>query len=297
MKALLKRIQKPTTWYGAIKEWNYPNSNSIRSTSNLLILQFAPHCQSSNPTTMKSFHYAAIAIAAVASTAHVTMASCDSNSGLLEIGLFNILQVNANVYSKQCTKVDYASDFSVGFHTHIDLVETSTYQTDTKQYETFDVAELKVDAKLLSVITTIPTTLHHSYTSNGQLDSNVAIDLSIGTLDVSIPNIEIAVWTAVYGNCKPTSSTGRPINAQVLLIADIEFDLYLEDTSGQKTYVFVPMTPILRLDVDLKLFLDILLGLNIISNDHYLQKVQCSTSVAVGIVADLTVDTFSVKIQ
>lgn len=273
------------------------NRNRILFASVLLIPQFASPRKSLIPTTMKFCYHAGIALAAAASTAHLTMASCDSKSGLVEHGSFKISQSSEIGNGEQCTTVDFANDDSVGFHTHIDLVGTSAQETDTNQYETFDIAEPKIDAKLISDIKTIPATLDHSYNTTGQLVSNVAIGLNVGTLDVSVSDTEIDVWTAVYGDCKPTSTTGKPINAQVLLVDDVEFDLYEGDASDHKVYSFVPKTSIDNFNGDLKLFLDKVLELNVVSSDQYLQKVQCSTQVAVGVSADLTVGTFSVKVQ
>ncbi|KAL7686209.1 putative glycoside hydrolase family 12, glycoside hydrolase family [Plasmopara halstedii] len=249
---------------------------------------------------MKFFCPATIALAATASIAQATSLCGPSNNdnALIQIGLFKVLHNNWESPGTQCSVVDYTADYSIGFHTRLNIPETTSYETDhyhypSSHYKTFAATEVQVEAKVIASISSISTTLNHIYTSDGLLVSNVAISLFTGYQSI---DAAIMIWTALYGNCEPESTTGKPINTQILVIAGVSFDLYEGYLTDHKVYSFVPKSSMNYYSGDLKLFLNVLVDLKLVSNDHILQKVQGGTHVVAGINAQLTVEKFSVQI-
>ncbi|KAF1788725.1 Concanavalin A-like lectin/glucanase domain [Phytophthora cactorum] len=111
---------------------------------------------------------------------------------------------------KQCTGVDWSETTTIAWHTSYNI----TGDNDP-MFKSFAAAERDLQPYQISSIVTIPTSFDFSYTSDGDMVSNVAYDMFTSWTPAGHPNFELMVWLATYGGAKPKSTTGLPIKTNI----------------------------------------------------------------------------------
>ncbi|KAF4213855.1 hypothetical protein CNMCM5878_009917 [Aspergillus fumigatiaffinis] len=202
--------------------------------------------------------------------------------------------VNNNLWGKssgsgsQCTYVDSISNSGVAWHT------TWTWSGGDNQVKSYANSQVSLTKKLVSQISSIPTTVQWSY-DNTNTRADVAYDLftaaDINHVTYS-GDYELMIWLARYGSVQPIGSQIDSVS-----IAGHTWELWY-DGSTQKTYSFVSATPITSFSGDVMDFWDYLTSRHgYPASSQYLINMQFGTEPFTGGPATLRVSQWTASVN
>ncbi|EAW19666.1 glycoside hydrolase family 12 protein [Aspergillus fischeri NRRL 181] len=202
--------------------------------------------------------------------------------------------VNNNLWGKssgsgsQCTYVDSISNSGVAWHT------TWTWSGGDNQVKSYANSQVSLTKKLVSQISSIPTTVQWSY-DNTNTRADVAYDLftaaDINHVTYS-GDYELMIWLARYGSVQPIGSQIDSVN-----IGGHTWELWYGG-STQKTYSFVSATPITSFSGDVMDFWDYLTSRHgYPASSQYLINMQFGTEPFTGGPATLRVSQWTASVN
>ncbi|PKY07534.1 endoglucanase I precursor [Aspergillus campestris IBT 28561] len=188
----------------------------------------------------------------------------------------------------QCTTLDGGSDAGVAWHT------TWTWSGGENSVKTYPNSGLVLEPKLVSDITSIPSTAEWSY-DNTDIRADVAYDLftaaDINHVTYS-GDYELMIWLGQYGEVGPIGSVidSAEVGGQT-------WDIYNGPNGDMNVYSFVAAEPVTSFDTDIKEFFTYLTEKQSYPADQqYLLTVQFGTEPFTGGEATLTVKNWSASV-
>lgn len=189
----------------------------------------------------------------------------------------------------QCTGVDTDEGSTIGWHTSF------SWSGGSSSVKSYANAALVFDAKQVSSISSIPTTIEYSYTYDGTLVADVAYDLFTSSTADGSNEYEIMIWLAALGGAGPISSTGSAVATTT--IAGVSFSLYSGPNGDTTVYSFVAESETTSFSGDLMDFFNYLSSNQGFPTSQYLTTVEAGTEPFTGTNAVLTVSSYSVAVN
>lgn len=191
----------------------------------------------------------------------------------------------------QCTGLDGLTGSTLSWHTHF------SWAGGQYQVKSYANAALQFPITQLSAISSIPTAVNFTYTSDGDLIANAAYDLfTSATGNKSHADYEVMVWLANPGGAWPLTTTGD-VPIATLNVNDVDFKLFNGPNGNTSVYSFVAAETTTEFAADLTTFVDYLVDHQGFPNDQYLTTVQFGTEPFSGTNANLTVSAYSISVQ
>ncbi|KAG3009391.1 hypothetical protein PC121_g9907 [Phytophthora cactorum] len=130
-----------------------------------------------------------------------------------------------------CCRNDQSSGSTISWHTGFN------WAGDNWQVKSYANAALTFTPKQVSAISSIPTTMHYTYTYDGNIIANVAYDMFTSSSANGAVEYELMVWLAALGGAWPLTSSGKPISS--VTVGGVDFNLYQGMNKNVKVFTYV----------------------------------------------------------